>query len=167
MIGSAEPGGVLMASTTKRLFTDEFKREAVSLWETSGRMQTEVAAELGVMPTLLRRWRRKLQESSAAPTSRVARPPMSMVASPADQASAIARLRRELDRAQPRRIALSRSLCVQHGHAVKHRLCRPFCRVGLLTNQGEPVRDRGHLTTGGNPLGPEAPLEHRTYCGYQ
>lgn len=36
-----------MASTTKRRFTDEFKREAVALWETSGRLQTEVAAELG------------------------------------------------------------------------------------------------------------------------
>ncbi|WP_156347896.1 transposase, partial [Sphingomonas sp. Leaf231] len=37
-----------MAITTKRRFTDEFKREAVALWETSGRMQTEVAAELGI-----------------------------------------------------------------------------------------------------------------------
>jgi transposase len=27
----------MMASTTKRRFTDEFKREAVALWETSGR----------------------------------------------------------------------------------------------------------------------------------
>jgi hypothetical protein len=34
-----------MARTTKRRFTDEFKREAVALWETSGRMQTEVAVE--------------------------------------------------------------------------------------------------------------------------
>lgn len=156
-----------MASTTKRLFTDEFKHEAVSLWETSGRMQTEVAAELGVMPTMLRRWRRKLQESNAAPISPVARPPVSMVASPADQASEIARLRRELDRAQPLRIALSRSPCAQHGHAIVHRLRRPFCRIGLLTDQGEPVRDRGHLTTGGNPLRPEPSLEHRTYYGYQ
>ena len=45
-----------MASTTKRRFTDEFKRGAVALWESSGRMQTEVAAELGIMPTMLRRW---------------------------------------------------------------------------------------------------------------
>lgn len=35
-----------MVSTTQRRFTDEFKRETVALWETSGRMQTEVAAEL-------------------------------------------------------------------------------------------------------------------------
>ena len=44
-----------MVSTTKRLLTDEFRREAVALWKTSGRMQTEVAAELGIMPTMLRR----------------------------------------------------------------------------------------------------------------
>jgi transposase len=51
----------MMASTTKRRFTDEFKREAVALWETSGRLQTEVAVELGIMPTMMRRWQRKLQ----------------------------------------------------------------------------------------------------------
>ena len=32
-----------MAKTTKRRFTDEFKREAVALWETSGRTQAEIA----------------------------------------------------------------------------------------------------------------------------
>ena len=53
-----------MASTTKRRFTDEFKREAVALWETSGRPQTEIAGELGIMPTMLRRWQRKLGDGS-------------------------------------------------------------------------------------------------------
>ncbi|RYF24047.1 MAG: transposase [Oxalobacteraceae bacterium] len=42
-----------MASTTPRRFTDEFKRKAVALWETSGRMQTNVSAELGITPTML------------------------------------------------------------------------------------------------------------------
>lgn len=37
-----------MSTMSKRQFTDEFKREAVALWETSGRMQTEVARELGI-----------------------------------------------------------------------------------------------------------------------
>ena len=32
---------------TRREFTAEFKREAVALWETSGRPQMEIAAELG------------------------------------------------------------------------------------------------------------------------
>ena len=91
-----------MASTTKRRFTDEFKREAVALWETSGRPQTEVANELGIVPTMLRRWQRKLQEGSA-PASPAAKPSISAMTSPADQASEIARLRRELDRTRMER----------------------------------------------------------------
>ena len=92
-----------MASTTKRRFTDEFKREAVALWETSGRLQTEVAAELGIMPTMLRRWQRKQQEIGPPPASPAGKPPVSTMASPADQASEIARLRRELDRTRMER----------------------------------------------------------------
>jgi transposase len=97
----------MMTSTTKRRFTDEFKREAVALWETSGRMQTEVAAELGIMPTMLRRWQRKLQDSNDMPVSPAAKPPVSAIGSPADQASEIARLRRELDRARMERDILT------------------------------------------------------------
>ena len=99
-----------MTSTTKRRFTDEFKREAVALWETSGRMQTQVAAELGIMPTMLRRWQRKQQEGSAPPTSLAAKPPVSTMASPADQASEIARLRRDLERARMERDILKEAV---------------------------------------------------------
>src|SRR3546814_1499716 len=63
-------------------------------------MQTEVAAELGIMPTMLRRWQRRLQDSSDMLVSPAAKPPVSAIGSPADQASEIARLRRELDRAR-------------------------------------------------------------------
>ena len=86
-----------------------FKREAVALWETSGRLQTEVAGDLGIMPTMLRRWQRKLQESDA-PASPAAKPPVSPMASPADQASEIARLRRELDRARMERDILRKAV---------------------------------------------------------
>jgi transposase len=99
-----------MAITTKRRFTDKFKREAVALWETSGRMETEVAAELGIMPTMLRRWQRKLQEGSAPPASPAVKPPVSAMASPADQASEIARLRRELDRTRMERDILKKAV---------------------------------------------------------
>ena len=47
-----------MAKVGKRYFTPEFKREAVALRETSGRTQAEIASELGIMPTTLRRWQR-------------------------------------------------------------------------------------------------------------
>ena len=40
-----------MVKATKRRFTDEFKREAVALWETSGYPQIEVASDLGIMRT--------------------------------------------------------------------------------------------------------------------
>ncbi|MWC44815.1 transposase [Sphingomonas carotinifaciens] len=82
-----------MASTPKGRLTDEFKREAVALWETSGRPQAEIAAGLGIVPTLLRRWQRKQRESSAPPASPATKPPVSTRASLADQASEIARLR--------------------------------------------------------------------------
>ncbi len=99
-----------MASTTKLRFPDEFKGEAVALWETSGRPQTEIAAELGIVPRMLRRWQRKQQECSASPASPAAKPPVSAIPSPADQASEIARLRRELDRARMERDILKKAV---------------------------------------------------------
>ena len=44
-------------STTRRSFTDAFKREAVLLLASSGRPLTQVAMELGVQPSMLRSWR--------------------------------------------------------------------------------------------------------------
>ena len=41
----------------RREFTDEFKREAVVLLRDSGRPLTRVASELGLEPSVLRRWR--------------------------------------------------------------------------------------------------------------
>jgi transposase len=100
----------MMANTTKRRFPDEFKNEAVVLWETSGRLQSEVTAELGIMPTMLRRWQRKLEESSVPVASPAAKPPVSTMALPADLASEIARLRREFERAQMERDVLKKSV---------------------------------------------------------
>ena len=42
-------------TTTKRSFTDEFKREAVSLLASSGRPLTQMAIELGIQPSMLRK----------------------------------------------------------------------------------------------------------------
>lgn len=90
----------MITSTTKRRFTDEFKREAVALLETSGRIQTGAAVEFGIMSTMLRRWQRKLQEGGASPVS--------AMALPVDQALNIARLRGELDRARIKRDILKK-----------------------------------------------------------
>ena len=40
--------------TTRRLFTDEFKREAVELLASSGRPLSQVAGELGIAASMLR-----------------------------------------------------------------------------------------------------------------
>jgi transposase len=44
-------------ATTRRSFTDEFKREAVSLLASSGRPLIQIATELGIQPSMLRSWR--------------------------------------------------------------------------------------------------------------
>ena len=45
-------------TTKRRFFTDEFKREAVALLESSGRPLEHVAKDLGIQPSMLRTWRR-------------------------------------------------------------------------------------------------------------
>ena len=86
---------------TRRDFTLEFKREAVALLESSGRPQAQIAAELGIQPSLLRRWRSML---SGAPVS------ASATASPADLAGENARLKRELERVKMERDVLKRAI---------------------------------------------------------
>jgi transposase len=101
---------------TRREFTLEFKREAVSLWETSGRPQTEVAAELGLQPSQLRRWQKLIRGAgprSAGPASGPALPLAPASANtplPADLAAENARLRRELDRARAERDILKKAI---------------------------------------------------------
>ncbi len=46
-----------MMTKSRREFTDEFKREAVVLLRDGGRPLTQVASELGLEPSVLRRWR--------------------------------------------------------------------------------------------------------------
>ena len=99
---------------TRRAFTAEFKREAGALWETSGRPQMEIAAELGLQPSQLRRWQRLIQqgqlEGPASPSApaMVAKAPASPA--PADLAGENARLRRELERARAERDILEKAI---------------------------------------------------------
>lgn len=90
---------------TRRSFTPEFEREGVALLESSGRPQMQIAAELGIQPSMLRQWRAVLSGAAlrlrpgASPNSM----PASPVASPSDPAAEIAKLRRELDRTRMER----------------------------------------------------------------
>jgi len=45
----------------RRTYTDEFKREAVQLLETSGKSVRQLERELGIGKTCLSRWRRELE----------------------------------------------------------------------------------------------------------
>jgi len=96
----------MTTKNTRRDFTDEFKREAVSLLRGSGRPLTQVAAELGLQPSVLRRWRGPADEARSGAT--VNRPTAAVLAS-ADQLE-IRRLRKELERAQMERDILKTSL---------------------------------------------------------
>jgi transposase len=118
-------------TTTRRSFTDEFKREAVSLLASSGRPLTQVAAELGIQASMLRSWRgaaNGVAKSGAdTPVGHVA------AAVSAEQAE-IRRLRRDLERAQTERDILKRM-----ARPVRKRLVRAD-----LTGLRQRIRSRGN-----------------------
>ncbi len=95
--------------TTKKMrreFTDEFKREAVVLLRDSGRPLTQIAAELGLEPSVLRRWRSLANGTAAGATA--VRPASAVTASP--EQTEIRHLRRELERAQMERDILRKAV---------------------------------------------------------
>ena len=89
---------------TRREFSPEFKREAVALLESSGRPLMQVATEVGISPSMLRNWRAAGQVGSLRSRAVTSMP------SPADQASEITRLKRELDRARMERDVLKKAI---------------------------------------------------------
>ena len=95
---------------TRREFSPEFKREAVALLESSGRPLMQVATELGIPPSMLRKWRRRRTGLARARLQIGGSATASPVASPADQAAEITRLRRELDRTRMERDVLKKAI---------------------------------------------------------
>ena len=96
-----------MEKKKRRYFPDEFKRQAVERVETSGLSIMNIAAELGVHETQLRRWIRQFGKSGTGP----ARRPNTQAQgpSPADLAAENARLKRELQKAQTERDILKKA----------------------------------------------------------
>ena len=101
-----------MMTKMRREFAPEFKREAVALLESSGRPLTQVAAELGIQPSMLRAWRATIR--GPATRSRPGQRPDAGMApsgpSPADLASQNAKLKRELDRTRMERDVLKKAI---------------------------------------------------------
>jgi transposase len=52
-----------MGKQLRRIFADEFKKEAVRLIETSGRTISQVADDLGIGLSTLTPWKRQFQEA--------------------------------------------------------------------------------------------------------
>jgi transposase len=96
---------------SRREFTREFKQEAVALWEASGRPQVEIAAELGIQPSQLRRWQKVVHGSSQrSVTASSGDAALASASTPADLAAENARLRRELERARAERDILKKAI---------------------------------------------------------
>ena len=93
---------------TRREFSPEFKREAVALLESSGRPLTQIATEVGISPSMLRNWRAVVRGGTGRP--RATTSIVSPLPSPADQASEITRLKRELDRTRMERDVLKKAI---------------------------------------------------------
>ena len=93
---------------TRREFSPEFKREAVALLESSSRPLMQVANEVGISPSMLRNWRAVVRGGTARSGATVST--TSAMPSPADQASEITRLKRELDRTRMERDVLKKAI---------------------------------------------------------
>jgi transposase len=50
-----------MKMTKKKSYSDEFKRDAIGLQETSGKSVAEIERELGLSHNLLRQWKKRYQ----------------------------------------------------------------------------------------------------------
>jgi transposase len=97
---------------TRREFAPEFKREAVALLESSGRPLTQVAAELGIQPSMLRAWRATIRGlgTRSQPGQRRDAGMAPSGPSQADLASQNAKLKRELDRTRMERDVLKKAI---------------------------------------------------------
>ena len=130
---------------TRREFSPEFKREAVALLDTSGRPLMQVATEVGISPLMLRNWHAVLCDGAIR--SRAATPGFPTLPSPADQASEITRLKRELDRTRMERDVLKKgdrhlrggaemSFRFIRDHAGRWGTVRLMCRVLAVSASG-------------------------------
>jgi len=131
-----------MATKIRRSFTDEFKRESVSLLTSSGRPLTQVARELGIQPSMLRHWRDDQQTNGTV--TRTARSPSSDGMS-AEHAE-IRRLEKELARAQMERDILKNlsPACSPPVAVETVVLLWPWRGSGRLLSGGDdPVKKRG------------------------
>ena len=61
-----------MSEAKRRKYTEEFKTEAVRLWQEADKPIAQVARELGINPNLLSRWRGEEHRAESRGTTRTA-----------------------------------------------------------------------------------------------
>src|ERR1700719_942235 len=86
-----------LMGTSRRQFTDEFKRESVGLLASSGRPLSQIARELGIAASMLRSWR-DADDQGKAGSPRRSNTQAAIPPAGADLAAENARLRRENER---------------------------------------------------------------------
>jgi transposase len=96
----------------RRNFTDEFKREAVALLASSGRPLMQVAEELGIQSSMLRRWRNAVGVPAGASRRPDTQATPPQAGGPGDQRAEIARLRREVERLRMERDILKKTVAI-------------------------------------------------------
>jgi len=117
--------GIIMAKVQK-VYTKEFKEEAVRLAQTSGKPITQVARDLGISDTRVHQWRKELAQHGKEAF------PGSGHQTPLEEENR--RLKRELERVQQERDILKRAMLL---------------RSTTANEQGYTVGERSHQQNGG------------------
>jgi transposase len=97
-------------ASIRREFTDEFKAEAVRLVTVEGHSARQVAKDLGIHESLLRRWRRKLEVRQAR--SAGVSPSGTVAASALVEQEEIRKLKRENERLRMERDVLRKAIAI-------------------------------------------------------
>jgi transposase len=94
----------------RRAFTDEFKAEAVRLVTVDGHPVSQVAKDLGIHDSLLRRWQRKLEARRARAGG--VKPPLAVAASAIVEQDEVRRLKRENERLRIERDVFKKAIAI-------------------------------------------------------
>ena len=88
-------------SQPRKQYTLEFKREAVQLWQASGKAASKIEKDLGITPGLLYRWKRRLKDQAAAEAD-----------GSAAESAEVRRLKKELALVKQERDILKKALAI-------------------------------------------------------
>lgn len=93
-------------------YTNEYKVEAVKLWEESGRKSKEIGEQLGIRPVLLAKWKRVLGQKAMPERCSITQ----ATGSPSDAGplatAEIVRLKRELARVKVEHEILKKTVAI-------------------------------------------------------